>query len=655
MPTALGLRRVLAQSRVLGRAASPSSSASVCLFCSFSRRPAPTAAWIPSRRKPLPTLGIQRRRQSATTTVSSTPAETAVLSDPRQELESALRDLQSHAPNYVNLARVQLALRNLAQQPGHESIRVAILALTNGSESGRIAKKLLSLVLADPLKPAADWEAQLEAHDVSQPLIIRVGAAGAGAGASRQDSSEILATAKGHAMPELSVSSPAMDKSNLEIVITRGDSLTTAAQPGGALALEDAVLVPTVDVPTPTSSHPTRIAAPVHMALLVGDGILGAASLLSLPLLEDRDIITCAVNFKQLSADDLSGCPVTGINVDAGNKGLQLLRASVGNAMEFQTLWSESNIGQIREWLTTNVLPSGEAATKAPVRHLISSLLQNAGAAIQAEEARDLSESTTGNITPQALARLNLALSEWAQASHEELEQQLEVAFADRAWEKLGWWKLFWRVDDVSMLSSEMLALRFLPGAERTIIYLAGRVREAGVTEGDLDHPVYPGPVLTLFTTGRGNHEPALAGSEAKWPQHIPFTRNYLQETTIPALQALAQKLVLQSLTTSTLATALAGLSYLSALGAYECGAIAALGIVWSLRRLQKKWDAARDFWEGEVREEGRKAVRASEASIAEVLDRATKSQGDGFELLGELRRAKDIIQRAEGALARLK
>ncbi|KAK0728377.1 hypothetical protein B0T26DRAFT_697750, partial [Lasiosphaeria miniovina] len=652
MPTALGLRWVLAQSHVLGRAASPSSSASVCLFCSFSRRPAPAAAWIPSRRKPLPTLGTQRRRQSATTAVSSTPAETAILSDPRQELESALRDLQSHAPNYVNLARVQLALRNLTQQPGHESIRVAILALSNGSESGRTAKKLLSLVLADPLKPAADWEAQLEAHDVSQPLIIRVGAAGAAA--SRQDSSEILATAKGHAMPELSVSSPAMDKSNLEIVITRADSLTAAAQLSDPLALEDAFLVPTVDVATPTSSHPTHIAAPVHMVLLVGDGVLGAASLLSHPLLEDRDIITCAVNFKQLSADDLSGCPVTGINVDAGNEGLQLLRASVGNAMEFQTLWSESNIGQIREWLTTNVLPSGEAATKGPVRHLISSLLQNAGAAIQAEEARNLSESTTGNITPQALARLNLALSEWAQASHEELEQQLEVAFADRAWEKLGWWKLFWRADDVSILSSEMLALRFLPGAERTIIYLAGRVREAGVTEGDLDHPVYPGPVLALSTTGRGNHERALAGSEAKWPQHIPFTRNYLQETTVPALQALAQKLVLQSLATSTLATALAGLSYLSALGAYECGAITALGIVWSLRRLQKQWDAARDFWEGEVREEGRKAVRASEASIAEVLDRATKSQGDGVELLGELRRAKDIIQRAEGALARL-
>ena len=44
--------------------------------------------------------------------------------------------------------------------------------------------------------------------------------------------------------------------------------------------------------------------------------------------------------------------------------------------------------------------------------------------------------------------------------------------------------------------------------------------------------------------------------------------------------------------------------------GLYEAGAFAALGIIWSLRRMQKKWEAARSFWENEVREEGKKAVR---------------------------------------------
>ena len=51
-------------------------------------------------------------------------------------------------------------------------------------------------------------------------------------------------------------------------------------------------------------------------------------------------------------------------------------------------------------------------------------------------------------------------------------------------------------------------------------------------------------------------------------------------------------------------------------MGLYEAGAVAAFGLVWSLRRMQKKWETARKFWEGEVREEGRKAVRAVEGVV---------------------------------------
>ncbi|KAK3378264.1 hypothetical protein B0H63DRAFT_398165 [Podospora didyma] len=640
MSLALGLRQTLSRGRTIGRTR---SSSSVCLITQQ-----------------------QRRESTATTTPFATAAEStdatpAVLSDPRRDLENALQSLQTYAPNYVNLARVQLALRNLKQQPGRESIRVAFLGLPNVSEPGRTAKRLLRLVLADPLKPLGDWETQLEAHDVSQPLIVRVGPV-ADSGV-QGESGHMFSMEKEHVIPELKVSSPSLNAGNLEMVITDADELVAAAKVDGPLALEDAILVPTVDIAAPKLTQPTHIATPVHMALLVGDGVLGAASILSLPLLGGTDTIASAVNFKKLSTEDLAGCPLVKINVDAGSDGLGLFRDSVGNAMKFEALWTEANVGRIGEWLKSNVLPSGEegtATTKAPVRHLIRSLLQNADAAIQAQEARDLSLSITGTVAPQSLAQLNQGLSEWAQNAHEELQQQLEIAFTDRPWRRLGWWKLFWRVDDVGMLSSEMLALRFLPEAERGIIYLAGRIREAGVIEGQTaGHPSYSGPVPPPPTLGGGqpqlDNTNASGAVVAKWPEHIPFTRNYLQDKTVPALQALAQKLVLQSLTTGTVTIVLAGLSYLSAYGAYECGAIAALGIIWSLRRLQKKWDAAREFWEGEVLEEGRKAVRASEVSIAEVLNRATKSRGDQFELLDELTKAREIIQRAEEALARLK
>jgi hypothetical protein len=82
--------------------------------------------------------------------------------------------------------------------------------------------------------------------------------------------------------------------------------------------------------------------------------------------------------------------------------------------------------------------------------------------------------------------------------------------------------------------------------------------------------------------------------------------------------------------------------------GLYECGAVAALGIVWSLRRMQGKWETARRFWEGEVREEGRRAVRGVEGVVSDVLVTSQpRLEGDA-----ELQRASEAVDRAETALA---
>lgn len=616
----------------LGRSGIPRQNrASICLFCSLAKRPAPLLV-----RSKLPIRSHPRRAESTDT--AAAPAT----SDARRDLQEALFDLQKQAPNHVNLGRVQLALRNLRQPPGHESIRVAFLGLKDGSNSGETAKKLLRLALADPLTPAEPWETQLEAHDLSQPLIVRVGPV------EKAQQGGMMEVVTEHGIPEINVSSPVLNQANLEMLVLEADSLADAEHSGDPLAVDDAILAPTVEIATPPTGALTPLTTPVHMALLVGEGVLGASSILSIPILEDSDTIAAAVDFKKLGDDDLSGCPLVKINVSAGSEGIALFREDVGNAMKYQALWSESNVGWVSEWLKKNVLSNDEGVMKAPVRNLIYSLLQNASATIQEAQARDVALATNGGIPPHTLARLNQGLSEWAQRAHEELEEKLEAAYTERSWRKLGWWKLFWRADDVGMVTSEMVASRFLPDAERSIIFLAGRVQEAGLAGGQ-DHLSYTTPMPAVDSTA------VVHQSELKWPTNISFTRNYLQEKTVPALQALAQKLVLQSSGGAAVTTALAGLTYLSAVGVYESGAIAALGLVWSLGRLQRKWEKAREFWEGEVREEGRKAIRATEASIAEVLDRATKSEGDRTEQLHELQLAMEIIQRAEDALARLK
>ena len=79
----------------------------------------------------------------------------------------------------------------------------------------------------------------------------------------------------------------------------------------------------------------------------------------------------------------------------------------------------------------------------------------------------------------------------------------------------------------------------------------------------------------------------------------------------------------------------------------YEAGAVAALGIVWSLRRMQGKWETARKFWEGEVREEGRKAVRAVEGVVGDALTASNQP----LEGNAELEKAKEAVERAKAAL----
>lgn len=649
MPPRLSLQSVAGcRPNSLQRAAAKPSS-TVCLFCSLVARPSSSAPRR-TRRKSLAT----RRNQS--TAASSQPP------NPRTELHDALQDLQRHATNYVNLSRVQLALNALRQDAGEETVRVAILGLTKGEpESAQTAKEVLRLLLADPLSPEQEWEKELMSHDAKRPLIVRVGAAHDGGADGAGEGT--MTYARGGLLREMNVSSPGLNGRNLEILLTETNPLADST--GRAFQnFEETALVPTVDIPTSNTGRYTPVTTPVHRTLLVADGILGAASLANLPLLSNTGAVTAAVNTPGYQPEDPSALPFATIDVTAASQGLDALRQSTDRGVEYEKQWFKSNMPSITTWLKSGVATEGEGVTKDAVRESIASILSNTHAAMQQEEARRLSLALSAQ-TSAAVPTLNAALAEWAEKSHAELQGQLDKAFTGRRWRKLNWWKLFWRVDDVGVLSSDMLSQRFLPGAERNVIFLAGKIEGSGVFGEDARSKTpYPPPTLAT------NPKPAEAAADppqewppvkdnlpgTKWPAHITFTRNYLQTETVPALQALAQSLVLQSAGLSALTTSLGVLMYLSTFGASESGAVAALGITWSLRRLQKKWESAREYWQSEVREEGRKAVRAVEISVAEALDNAVRdgSRADQDALLAEVRKARELVHRAEEALARL-
>lgn len=644
MPPRLPLRASAAPRRLIGQVSSSERQA-VCLFCSLSGSSSPSRqqqqqSTRRTRRRRV-SAGPQQRLHQSTSVASSGTSTTSIEPqlDPRKELEDALVQLQKHAASFVNLSRLQLAINGLRQEPGSEAIRVAILGLTNGSVSGKSAKQVLKLLLADPLKDEEEWEREVDSHDLAQPMIIRVGSR------EQQESSGMISLAKGSLLHEVNVSSATLNGHSLELLLMETNPYV--ASPDDTVeGLEDSILVPTVDIPISGTGRYTPVTTPVHKALLVTDGLMGAASVTSLPLSESADVIAAAVNIPEYKSSNEAALPFTPVDVGTATMGLGLIRKSLNDAMEYEHMWFQSNLPKLVEWVKSDVTSDTAGTTKPPVRRLIASLLQNTTIAIAEEEARALSTTLT-TATSKTSTHLESNLAAWAEGAHSELQEQLDLAFSSRRWRKLGWWKLFWRVDDVHMLTTDIINQRFLPAAEKNAIYLAGRIQEAKASSGL--SVIYESPVVSTTVV--------KSPAPTAWPTGIPAARAYLQNETIPALQALAQKLVLQTLSTSGLTTSLGAMAYFGTLttGIYEAGAVAALGIVWSMHRMQKQWEAARDFWEGEVREEGRKAVRGVETSVEKVLRRPEDASGAPVADNEELVKARQLVEKATEALGRLK
>ncbi|KAL6831033.1 hypothetical protein J3E69DRAFT_208077 [Trichoderma sp. SZMC 28015] len=624
--------------RLLTGSKSPVLS-SVCPFCSLS----PASRAVKTRSRP----GLKSQRWQSTSS-----AAVLASSNARNELEKTLLELQRRIPELVNISRLQLALQGLRQAPGREAIRVAILGITNGSEGRDAARKVLKALIVDPLVDEQGWEKRLDEHDTSRPLIIRVGPS--------QGQTTRLESSK-HNLPDvLEVSSAELNGLNLELLLMDADVPVNGSGLATVESLEESVLVPAVDLDS-ADEHATPMITPVHQALLVADGLTGAVAISGLPILDCADTITAAVNLKGFSKEQL-GANFTVIDTSLAEEAINLFRQGPQNAMSYEQRWSASNLGLLVAWLKAGLKAADDEATKPAVRKLIASVLQGALSAIETEStSRKLSRELSHSMISPEMRAMNEGLSKWAQNAHAELQEQLDLAFSGRRWRKLGWWKLFWRVDDVAMLTNEILSQRFLPTSEQELVYLTGRIAQLQGGAGQYSQPTSSREALPEGpSAGSAKNEPVIPivprSHLPKWPGHIAFTRRYIQNETVPALQSLAQQLVVQSLATSSVTSCLAALLYVSSFSStiFEAGAVAALGVVYSLGRMQKKWETAREFWEGEVREEGRKAIRAAEESAGEVLDGVQQNKLS-TQRIKELEQASELVAKAEDALARLK
>ncbi|KAI4281563.1 MAG: hypothetical protein L6R35_005624, partial [Caloplaca aegaea] len=545
----------------------------------------------PTRRTPLPT----RRPLSTITSVTTVNAQKDI-PHAFQELYHALSVLQREAAVYTNLSQLRLALRGLESE--NAVTRVAAL----GGADGRDTRRLVKVLLADPLAPEAEWEKQLSDHDSAdgRALLIRYG--------------EKLELDERHPLLRtLSVPSMNLHNHNLEILVQAASTPSEATD-----ARAQSYLVPGLETPLSATGRYSTLTYPVHKALILSQGLKGITALLA-PRLSARSnigegMIMAVVDtpWSNLNSHPQALQPINAINLERAEAAIGTIRQSLDNSFNYEHLWFESGLPRVSAWLFegTEGLP---AILKPTVRRLAETLVADVENAIEQEESEQMVKQASSVVPHSTRELMSNFLANWAEAAHTELRNELDLAFAGKNWRKLAWWKLGWRVDDITHIASNILRESWLVDADRGIIYLAGRIEQAGLlpssvsadTQKPDSNPYAEIPTNSkpsepsIFTTAPekimfSDMFPASPPSPTTHPLSLSSLNEYpipsigqhrhrLLVTTIPPLQSLAQRLLLQALSTTALTSSLSALIYISisTTSVYEAGAVAALGAVW--------------------------------------------------------------------------
>lgn len=321
------------------------------------------------------------------------------------------------------------------------------------------------------------------------------------------------------------------------------------------------------------------------------------------------------------------------VDIDKADEALSKFRESVQNVSAYERGWNNSGVQPVVDWLSS--LKGIDGNLDPSLKSLILSLLDSAEEGVFAKENWKLQEQNAQSVSDQTRKSLDWSVTSWAERAHSELRSSLEEGLSSQQWRGLAWWKLFWRVDDVGMVTSAILDRKYLRQAEREVIWTAGRLQQAGLLDESNDD--IPNPAE------EDSPRPKLVG-----PTQIATSRTKLLNNTVPSLQALAQKLVLFSVSTTTLTSSLSVLTYLSfpSASVSEVCTAAAVGLIYSLRRQQTKWETARTYWENEVREDGRTTLRETEELLRTVIREGGRQEEDITE-----REARKSIEKARKLL----
>lgn len=423
-------------------------------------------------------------------------------------------------------------------------------------------------------------------------------------------------------------------------------TLGIGPEPDNGPVTDEAFFVPTITVQATESGAHEVVRYPVHKTIICGagtKGLLAYSGLLGRAALKASEKLVHGAIELNVEGATQKKIAVTFVNTQVAETVLARFRESVQFASEYERGWIAGGVQSVADWIPT----TSTNALSTDLQAIIQSLLDTAEEGVVADEATRSREFELTNTSAETRQSLDQSVSIWAERAHTELRNSLDEGFASRRWNGLSWWKLFWRVDDVGSVMSEVLQTRFLLRSEKEMIWTAGRVKQTGLLDGAPNSPDLT-EVTAKDTEQTESGSTQTENEIPPWPLQIAASRLNMLRTSIPSLQALSQGLVLFSASTTGLTSALSALLYTSSsTGLYEACTIAAVGLMYSLRRQQVKWEKARSLWQAEVREKGRTALIETEQVLRQLIrDGPLLRRDERAEL-----RAKQVIARARKAL----
>ncbi|KAF2196065.1 hypothetical protein GQ43DRAFT_427316 [Delitschia confertaspora ATCC 74209] len=601
----------------------------------------------------------QRAFRRASTLVSPTAINTPThIPTPNKELYHTLSELDHAAGPFVNTGRLQLALRGLSTE--NVAARVAVLSL----DDQRSARRLVRLLLADPLAAKEDWESRLEGPNVyeEKAILLRYG-----------DESELHPASS--LFESISVPSRTLQTNNLEILISTVNNASAKNNGAPAASTHDPLLVPEVQSLISTPITGTGVPYAVHKTLVIGQGVDSAVAYgraTSEGQHSNSKVVKFTVNLpapqQETDVNNEAQYPV--IDIELASEALEKFRQSPENSLFYEKGWFRSGMPLLSDWLLKGI-HEPRTGIPLPVKNLIVSILDEVDAAITRAEPQQLAKTGEQLNLQRTREYLTEQLQLWAEQGHTELRDRLDDAYDAVNWHKLAWWKLFWRVDDVEMVASEILEQHWLTGAEKNSIYLAGHLNQSSVTTAtptpeleQFDHRTLESEMpilrsgLPFFKTNNNSSmsvHPAQQVAQRPWPLQIASIRTELLNETVPTLQALAQRLVASTLSTTGLTSALSALLFISmpTFSIFEAAAVGAVGLVFSLKRMQRVWEDARASWQAQVREEGRRALKDTEEVFNGIINDTSRIEVESTDTI-KRKWARELVKRAREELKKI-